>query len=66
MDLPPNVKNDAFTCSVFFVARRRHSLGMNIGRQNHLMHKTMYSPKRNKLFSQGSGFLRFEKETTES
>jgi len=39
VDLPPNVKTNGFDGSFVLRAWRRHGFGLNIGRQNHLMHE---------------------------
>ena len=54
MDLPPNVKTNRSDGRFVLLAWRRHSLGLNIGRQNHLMNETGYPPKGTNFFSQGS------------
>ena len=51
VDLPPNVKINRFDCSFVLLAWRRHGFGLNIGRQNHLMHEMRYSKKERTFFT---------------
>ena len=51
VDLPPNVKTNRFDCSFVLLAWRRHGFGLNIGRQNHLMHEMRYSKKEQTFFT---------------
>ena len=50
VDLPPNVKTNRFDGSFVLLAWRRHGFGLNIGRQNHLMHEIRYSKKGTNFF----------------
>ena len=50
VDLPPNVKTNRFDCSFVLLAWRRHGFGLNIGRQNHLMHEMRYPKKGTNFF----------------
>ena len=51
VNLPPNVKTNRFDCSFVLLAWRRHGFGLNIGRQNHLMHEMRYSKKEQTFFT---------------
>ena len=51
VDLPPNVKRNRFDGSFVLLAWRRHGFGLNIGRQNHLMHEMRFFKKEQTFFT---------------
>ena len=51
VDLPPNVKTHRFVGSFVLLPWRRHGFGLNIGRQNHLMHEMRCSKKEQTFFT---------------